>query len=79
MTHVGDCNLSVGRVVAPFGPRGEVKFLPHTDFPERFEKPEGVCAGKGEAAQAREIESAWVTRKRCSAGGPMTYMLRIVP
>ncbi len=61
MTHAGDCNLPVGKMVAPFGLRGEVKVLPYTDFRERFDKLEEVCVGKGEAAQVREIEGARAT------------------
>ena len=29
-------DIVIGEIVAPFGNRGEVKVVPHTDFPERF-------------------------------------------
>lgn len=31
--------LTIGRIVAPQGLRGEVRVYPETDFPERFEEP----------------------------------------
>jgi len=34
--------IVVGEVVAPWGNRGEVKIIPHTEFPERFEQMEAV-------------------------------------
>jgi len=36
-------SLVIGRVVAPFGTRGEVRVRPETDFPERFRQLEQVC------------------------------------
>lgn len=36
-------SLVIGRVVAPFGTRGEVRVRPETDFPERFQQLEQVC------------------------------------
>ena len=36
-------SLVIGRVVAPFGTKGEVRVRPETDFPERFGKLEKVC------------------------------------
>ncbi len=45
---MGDRSLLVGKVVAPFGLRGEVKDLPYTGFPERFGKLKGNCVGKGD-------------------------------
>jgi len=36
-------SLVIGRVVGPFGTKGEVRVRPETDFPERFRKLEKVC------------------------------------
>ena len=36
-------SLVIGRVVGPFGTRGEVRVRPETDFPERFRRLEQVC------------------------------------
>ena len=38
--------LVVGRIVAPWGVRGEVKVTLETDFPERFEQLERVYLGE---------------------------------
>ena len=50
----------IGRVVAPFGTRGEVRVRPETDFPERFAGLREVClelpdgrAEMGRVVQAR--------------------------
>jgi len=32
-----DRDILIGKIVAPFGIRGEVKLVPHTDFPERVD------------------------------------------
>lgn len=54
----GDWDVVVGKVVAPFGRKGEVKVFPYTDFPGRFEKLDKVFVSKDEAGQVRHIESA---------------------
>ena len=36
-------SLVIGRVVAPFGTKGEVRVRPETDYPERFQKLAEVC------------------------------------
>jgi 16S rRNA processing protein RimM len=38
--------LVVGKIVAPWGIRGEVKVAIETDFPERFGQLERVCLGE---------------------------------
>lgn len=38
--------LDVGRIVAPFGLVGEVKVVPLTDFPERFDTMKTVLVGE---------------------------------
>jgi 16S rRNA processing protein RimM len=35
-------DVVIGEIVSPFGIRGEVKAVPHTDFPERFDLLEEV-------------------------------------
>jgi len=37
--------VTVGRVIAPHGLRGDVKVAPLTDFPERFERGSGLWLG----------------------------------
>ena len=53
--------LAIGQIVGPHGIRGEVKVVPLTDFPERFERGAkvylGAQTGKTDAAPA-EIEAA---------------------
>lgn len=34
--------IPVGEVVCPWGNRGEIKIIPHTEFPERFQQMEAV-------------------------------------
>lgn len=34
--------IVVGEVICPWGNRGEIKIIPHTDFPERFQQMEAV-------------------------------------
>jgi len=38
--------ITVGEIAAPFGVRGEVKVIPYTDFPERFEKTRKLFLNK---------------------------------
>ena len=47
---------AIGRVERPWGLRGEIKVLPLTDFPERFD-PEAQLYVRGE--QRRVIRSRW--------------------
>ena len=50
-------DVVIGEIVAPFGLKGEVKVLPCTDFPERFEQLEEVfVAGDKVAGRMLEIE-----------------------
>jgi len=50
-------DVVIGEILAPFGLKGEVKVLPHTDFPERFEQLEGILvAGEGSPGRMMEIE-----------------------
>ncbi len=48
----------IGKIVAPFGLKGEVKVVPFTDFPERFKETDEVYVGSEAAGQVRRIESA---------------------
>lgn len=50
-------DLVVGRVVAPFGTRGEVRVRPETDFPERFRRLREVCLElpNGDERRARVV------------------------
>lgn len=50
-------DVVIGEIVAPFGLKGEVKVLPCTDFPERFEQLEEVfVAGDKVAGRMLAIE-----------------------
>ena len=40
-------DVVIGEIVAPFGIKGELKVVPHTDFPERFELLEEVFVAGG--------------------------------
>ena len=39
---MGEEDIVIGEIVAPFGRKGEVKVVPLTDFPERFLEPGGL-------------------------------------
>jgi len=47
--------LAIGRIVGPHGIRGEVKVMPMTDFPERFQVGAHVYVGKEPNVSAAEI------------------------
>lgn len=51
-----DWNVLIGEIVASFGLKGEVKVVPHTDFPDHFQVLERVCVG--EEGAMRRIERA---------------------
>lgn len=53
-------DVLVGKIVAPFGLKGEVKVVPFTDFPERFDEMGEVYVGSDAAGQMRKIEGARV-------------------
>jgi 16S rRNA processing protein RimM len=49
-------DVIIGKIVAPFGIRGEVKVVIHTDFPERFEAGRTVTlVGPGDARREARI------------------------
>lgn len=51
-------DVVIGEIVSPFGRRGEVKVLPHTDFPERFERLNEAYTGREKTGgQVLKIES----------------------
>lgn len=50
-------DVVIGKIVAPFGLKGEVKVVPFTDFPERFKEMDEACVGSEEAGEMRRIES----------------------
>jgi 16S rRNA processing protein RimM len=54
--------VSVGRIVAPHGLRGEVKVQPLTDFPERFSRGSYLWL---DGSPRRVIESRWQGRLVC--------------
>lgn len=51
-------DVVIGKIVAPFGLKGEVKVVPFTDFPERFKERGEVYVGSEAAGRMRPIESA---------------------
>ncbi len=51
-------DVVIGKIVAPFGLRGEVKVVPFTDFPDRFEELGEVYVGSGDAGEVRRIRRA---------------------
>jgi len=51
-------DVVIGKIVAPFGLRGEVKVFPFTDFPERFEELGEVCVGGDDTGEVRRIRRA---------------------
>lgn len=48
--------INVGKVVAVFGVRGEVKVIPLTDFPERFSEKRHYLLSKQNQSKVVEIE-----------------------
>lgn len=50
-------DVVIGKIVAPFGLKGEVKVVPFTDFPERFKEMDEAYVGSEEAGEMRRIES----------------------
>jgi 16S rRNA processing protein RimM len=48
--------IAVGEIIGAFGIRGEVKVLPQTDFPDRFERTPTLYLGDARAPRA--VESA---------------------
>lgn len=49
--------VNIGRVTAPHGVRGEVRVLPLTDFPERFDDLTSVHVEQGGTSRSRHIEA----------------------
>ncbi len=56
--------ITVGRIVAPHGLRGEVRVRLETDFPERFEGLRGAFV-----VQAGRVEAIQITGRRPHRGG----------
>ena len=57
-------SLVIGRVMAPFGTRGELRVRPETDLPERFQDLEQVCLeGPDGEPHITRVQSARVTPK----------------
>lgn len=50
-------DILVGEVVAPFGRKGEVKVVPHTDFPERLKELGQVKVAVGDETLVLEIQN----------------------
>lgn len=50
-------DVVIGKIVAPFGLKGEVKVVPFTDFPERFKELGEVYVGSEAAGRMRPIQS----------------------
>ena len=50
-------DVVIGKIVAAFGLKGEVKVVPFTDFPERFKELGEVYIGSEAAGRMRSIES----------------------
>lgn len=49
--------VTIGRVTAPHGVRGEVRVLPMTDFPERFDGLRKIFLASRQEREARTIEA----------------------
>jgi 16S rRNA processing protein RimM len=63
--------ITIGRIIKPFGIRGEMKIEPMTDFPERFKKLGSVFLVSPLGRElAAEIRSA-----RLDAGGSLYLLL----
>lgn len=45
---MGEEDIVIGEIVAPFGRKGEVKIVPQTDFPERFLELDKMRVDDGE-------------------------------
>lgn len=48
--------ITVGKIAAPFGLRGEVKVIPYTDFPERFVQTRRLFLNKDGLFREANIE-----------------------
>lgn len=58
-------DLTIGRIVAPFGLLGEMKVQLETDFPERFAKMRQICLRKPDGtAELRPVESTRLHKKQ---------------
>jgi 16S rRNA processing protein RimM len=55
--------LIIGRIVSPFGIRGEVKVIPITDHAERFEGIEAVYVNQRGSYEKMDVEAARVVKK----------------
>ncbi|AFV11248.1 16S rRNA-processing protein RimM [Thermacetogenium phaeum DSM 12270] len=55
--------ITVGEITATFGVRGEVKVIPYTDFPERFEKTRKFFLNKDGLLREVWIERAAIREK----------------
>ena len=53
-----DRDIIIGKVVAPFGMRGEMKMVVLTDFPERFDAGNEITLDAGEKRRKLLIESS---------------------
>jgi len=51
-------DIVIGKIVAPFGRKGEAKVVPFTDFPERFKELGEVYVGSEAAGGMRSIQGA---------------------
>lgn len=51
--------IVIGKIGAPHGVRGEMRVIPLTDFPERFQSLEKVYVGTGKGVELMEVEDCW--------------------
>ncbi|MBC7324851.1 MAG: hypothetical protein H5T99_06015, partial [Moorella sp. (in: Bacteria)] len=61
---MGQERISVGKIVAPHGVRGEVKIVPWTDFPERFRPGTRLILQQGDRTSQVTVTEAR-PRGRC--------------
>lgn len=50
-----DTDILIGKVAGPFGIRGEVKLVPHTDFPERVDAGREVTLKTADGKRVRML------------------------
>jgi 16S rRNA processing protein RimM len=63
--------ITIGRIIKPFGVKGEMKIEPMTDFPDRFKKLSQVVLVSPKGGElAAEVKSA-----RTDAGGSLYLLL----
>ena len=56
--------ITIGEITAPYGYKGEVRVLPLTDFPERFQATEQVILTIGSLFVKKAVESAIIHQNR---------------